>query len=63
MYGYIIRCENEKGVSFGLRRTDRTTTGIGCRYFQGIGEAREYAKSIGLEIIGTIGMKDNRKRN
>lgn len=62
MLGYIIRCENSCGVSFGLRRMDRSTTGIGCRYFNCIGKARAYAEEIGMEIIGYIGFKDTRKR-
>ena len=62
MLGYIIRCESANGVSFGLRRMDRSTIGIGCRYFAGIGGAREYAKQIGMTIIGYIGFKDSRRK-
>lgn len=62
MLGYIIRCESESGVSFGLRRMDRSTIGIGCRYFDCIGKARAYAEELGMTIIGYIGFKDTRRR-
>lgn len=61
-YGYIVRCESSSGVSFGIRRADKTTEGFTSRYFKGIGGARAYADEIGMKIIGTIGCKDNRRQ-
>lgn len=60
MFGYIIRVQDGCHAKFGLRRSDRTTAGIGCRYFNCIGKAREYADQIGMTIIGYIGFKDCR---
>jgi len=60
MEGYIIRITVNGRATFGLRRLDRTTTGIGCHYFEGIGGAREYAEKIGLTIVDVKGLKDSR---
>lgn len=47
----VIRLVVNCHTRFSIRRLDRTTTGIGNRYFNSVGEARNYAKSIGLEVI------------
>ena len=60
MSGYIIRISVHGKATFGLRMMDRTTKGIGCHYFTCIGEAREYAEKIGLNIMTVKGLKDSR---
>ena len=47
----VYRVEHNSKVSFTLRRLDRSTTGIGSRYFNSIGQARNYADKIGLKCI------------
>ena len=47
----VIRVEHKSQVRFGLRRLDRSTIGIGNKYFKSIGEARKYAETIGLIVL------------
>lgn len=46
---YIRRIWTKDGVRFTLRNMDNTSSGY--KYFRAIGQAREYAKSIGKEVL------------
>ena len=52
---YIVRLNVKGKGRFSLRRMDMSTTGIGSKYFNCIGEAKKHAEKLGLKIIGYKG--------